>query len=116
MTYASAPTARAAMFAPACPLRHHLRDHERDLGGISGDALRHDAVIAGEHHNRRAAGIGLERARDKADMDGKLLDAAERAKGLRLGVHGGPQARLKRAAERGNGTVQINIHRSMQRG
>ena len=49
-------------------------------------------------------------------MDCKLLDAAERAQGLRLGVHGGPQGRLQRAAERGDGAVSFNIHRSMQRG
>jgi hypothetical protein len=74
----------------------HLNRH---VGGISGDALRGDAVVAGKQNDRRASGTGAVRRLQRRQLDRQCFQHAERTR--RLGQYvlarfGGGTMRLRR--------------------
>ena len=81
--------------AAAREVRQHLRGH---LLRIRADAPGGDTVVGGGDHDRGPQPPGGGRPADRGDADGEVLQPAETAAGLRLGV--------ERGARRGRGGIR----------
>ena len=74
-------------------VRQHLRGH---LLRVRADALRGDAVVGGRDHDSGPQPPGRGRPADRGDAHGEVLQPAETAARLRLGVERGAAPRPRR--------------------